>query len=279
MPVGGSRATSATPISERLADIFTGPRMEAYRDFARFEKCSRCELLRFCRGCPAVALRQHREHVHRRSAVLEGDRARTAMHTMKAVVLERACSARRAPVEHCSGSRRDPRMGAGESQGVRDQPLGAVHADRGGERAAHPAAEESPESSAPGEIADPSDSHFERRPARRGADGRHGAEFRRELRRVHAPPLVQRLRGGHRPPLGGACGDSGNLLHGLRFSLRLSATAAGRPSAGAGSHECIGAGVGPAREERRMHGVGNQSAALADGSPSHAWRRLAAGRR
>lgn len=41
--------------SERLADIFTGPRMEAYRDFARFEKCTRCELSRFCRGCPAVA--------------------------------------------------------------------------------------------------------------------------------------------------------------------------------------------------------------------------------
>ena len=42
-------------LSDRLVDVFTGPRMEAYRDFSRFEKCQRCELLRFCRGCPAVA--------------------------------------------------------------------------------------------------------------------------------------------------------------------------------------------------------------------------------
>jgi radical SAM/SPASM domain protein of ACGX system len=38
----------------RLADIFTGEPMDEYRDFDRFEKCKRCELLRFCRGCPAV---------------------------------------------------------------------------------------------------------------------------------------------------------------------------------------------------------------------------------
>ena len=42
-------------LRERLVDIFTGARMETYRDFGRFQKCSRCELLRFCRGCPAVA--------------------------------------------------------------------------------------------------------------------------------------------------------------------------------------------------------------------------------
>jgi len=39
---------------DRIADIWIC-QMEAYRDFAKFEKCSKCELLRFCRGCPAVA--------------------------------------------------------------------------------------------------------------------------------------------------------------------------------------------------------------------------------
>ena len=29
--------------------------MEAYRDYSAFEKCSRCKLLPYCRGCPAVA--------------------------------------------------------------------------------------------------------------------------------------------------------------------------------------------------------------------------------
>ena len=29
--------------------------MNAYREHERFEKCAKCELLRFCRGCPAVA--------------------------------------------------------------------------------------------------------------------------------------------------------------------------------------------------------------------------------
>lgn len=41
--------------SERIGDIFTGKAMDAYRQYDKFEKCSRCELLRFCRGCPAVA--------------------------------------------------------------------------------------------------------------------------------------------------------------------------------------------------------------------------------
>ena len=40
---------------EKLCDIFTGEAMDAYRHYDRFEKCSKCELLRFCRGCPAVA--------------------------------------------------------------------------------------------------------------------------------------------------------------------------------------------------------------------------------
>lgn len=40
---------------EELYDVFHGPKMEAYRRHEDFEKCARCELLRFCRGCPAVA--------------------------------------------------------------------------------------------------------------------------------------------------------------------------------------------------------------------------------
>lgn len=39
---------------DRLADIWVS-QMEAYRDYHKFEKCSRCELLSWCRGCPAVA--------------------------------------------------------------------------------------------------------------------------------------------------------------------------------------------------------------------------------
>lgn len=41
--------------TERLVDVFLGTRMDKYREFDRFEKCGRCELVRFCRGCPAVA--------------------------------------------------------------------------------------------------------------------------------------------------------------------------------------------------------------------------------
>lgn len=41
-------------LSDRLADIWVC-QMEQYRDYSKFEKCSKCELLAFCRGCPAVA--------------------------------------------------------------------------------------------------------------------------------------------------------------------------------------------------------------------------------
>lgn len=41
--------------AEKLFDIFTGDRMNYFRDYDKFEKCSKCELKRFCRGCPAVA--------------------------------------------------------------------------------------------------------------------------------------------------------------------------------------------------------------------------------
>ncbi len=40
--------------NDRLADIWVC-QMEQYRDYTKFEKCSKCEVLAFCRGCPAVA--------------------------------------------------------------------------------------------------------------------------------------------------------------------------------------------------------------------------------
>jgi radical SAM/SPASM domain protein of ACGX system len=40
--------------SENLYGIFTGDKMDFYRDYGKFEKCAGCELKRFCRGCPAV---------------------------------------------------------------------------------------------------------------------------------------------------------------------------------------------------------------------------------
>lgn len=39
---------------DRIADVWLGP-MEEYRKYDAFEKCSKCELLPYCRGCPAVA--------------------------------------------------------------------------------------------------------------------------------------------------------------------------------------------------------------------------------
>lgn len=40
--------------TDRLADLWVC-RMEDYRDYGKFEKCAKCELLAWCRGCPAVA--------------------------------------------------------------------------------------------------------------------------------------------------------------------------------------------------------------------------------
>jgi radical SAM/SPASM domain protein of ACGX system len=40
--------------ADRLYDLFLGKQMDQYRQYANFEKCSKCELMRFCRGCPAV---------------------------------------------------------------------------------------------------------------------------------------------------------------------------------------------------------------------------------
>ena len=39
---------------DRLADVWVTS-MESYREYDKFSKCSRCELLAWCRGCPAVA--------------------------------------------------------------------------------------------------------------------------------------------------------------------------------------------------------------------------------
>lgn len=41
-------------LDENMYDIFMN-KMDDYRRFEDFEKCSKCELLRFCRGCPAVS--------------------------------------------------------------------------------------------------------------------------------------------------------------------------------------------------------------------------------
>ena len=46
-------------VDEEMADVWHGPRMDRYRQHEQMEKCSRCELLRFCRGCPAVAFGYH----------------------------------------------------------------------------------------------------------------------------------------------------------------------------------------------------------------------------
>lgn len=37
-----------------MYDLFVGNNLKAYRQFDRFEKCSKCELRGYCRGCPAV---------------------------------------------------------------------------------------------------------------------------------------------------------------------------------------------------------------------------------
>lgn len=48
----------ANVFEDRLADVWVCA-METYRDYSKFKKCSRCELLAWCRGCPAVASGAH----------------------------------------------------------------------------------------------------------------------------------------------------------------------------------------------------------------------------
>ncbi len=44
----------ANVFEDRLADVWVCE-MERYREYTKFEKCQKCELLAWCRGCPAVA--------------------------------------------------------------------------------------------------------------------------------------------------------------------------------------------------------------------------------
>lgn len=44
-----------------LRQLWEGGEMDKYRQHEKFEKCSRCELLSYCRGCPAVAYGYHRD--------------------------------------------------------------------------------------------------------------------------------------------------------------------------------------------------------------------------
>lgn len=39
---------------ESLYSLFTGKEMDKYRDYDKFVKCSKCELMAVCRGCPSV---------------------------------------------------------------------------------------------------------------------------------------------------------------------------------------------------------------------------------
>lgn len=38
-----------------MYDLFNGASLDEYRRFDKFEKCSKCELFGYCRGCPAVS--------------------------------------------------------------------------------------------------------------------------------------------------------------------------------------------------------------------------------
>lgn len=44
----------ANVFEDRLADVWIC-QMEKYREYDKFTKCSKCELMAWCRGCPAVA--------------------------------------------------------------------------------------------------------------------------------------------------------------------------------------------------------------------------------
>ena len=46
---------------DRLADLWVCE-MEQYREYDRFKKCAKCELMPWCRGCPAVASGAHGDY-------------------------------------------------------------------------------------------------------------------------------------------------------------------------------------------------------------------------
>jgi radical SAM/SPASM domain protein of ACGX system len=58
-PVGKLFEGPGNVVTTPIYDIFTGEAEEVYRQCEKMEKCARCELLRFCRGCPAVAYGYH----------------------------------------------------------------------------------------------------------------------------------------------------------------------------------------------------------------------------
>ena len=51
--VAQSRVGNA--FTDRLSEVWLDAHMEAFRDYGKFSKCAKCELLPYCRGCPAVA--------------------------------------------------------------------------------------------------------------------------------------------------------------------------------------------------------------------------------
>lgn len=50
---------SETPVGkvpeQSFYDIFNSEEMDKYRQYDKFEHCSKCEIKNFCRGCPSVA--------------------------------------------------------------------------------------------------------------------------------------------------------------------------------------------------------------------------------
>lgn len=50
-------------VDDELYEVWTSPHMDRYRQYDKMEKCARCELLRFCRGCPAVAYGYSHSHL------------------------------------------------------------------------------------------------------------------------------------------------------------------------------------------------------------------------
>jgi radical SAM protein with 4Fe4S-binding SPASM domain len=58
-PVGKLFGYGKEEVDTPLYDIFNGKEEDFYRQHEKMEKCSKCELLRFCRGCPAVAYGYH----------------------------------------------------------------------------------------------------------------------------------------------------------------------------------------------------------------------------
>ena len=45
-------------LRDNLSELWAGP-LRQYREYSRFEKCGSCELMPWCRGCPAVASAQN----------------------------------------------------------------------------------------------------------------------------------------------------------------------------------------------------------------------------